>query len=192
MGIFRRSTIFHAEDALPDPEDLKLRFRRRVLLITLLAFLGVLGAPVVRDLQPYLRGRSEARRFALAMLEARTLAASSRMPVGLELGKDGQSWLRKAYQTADNCEKEAPAPVSLMASEGISWKLQAQQENGEAFSGTRLCWHPQKGLLLHTVPLANAKLLVSLAGKDETGAELSLAQLLVTKGGAEMETIAHQ
>lgn len=191
MGLFRRNTIFHAEDALPDPEELKLRFRRRVLLVTLLAFLGVLGAPVARDLQPYLRGRAEARRFANAMLTARTIASASRMPVALELGKDGQTWQRKLYLATDDCEREAPGPVASVHGEGITWKLQAQQENGEAVIGQKLCWHPSKGLLLNTVALANAKLLVSLAGKDEAGAEMTLARLLVTEGGAEMETIPH-
>lgn len=191
MGLFRRSTIFHTEDALPDPEELKLRFRRRVLLVTLVVFLGVLGAPVARELQPYLRGRAEARRFANAMLEARTIASASRMPVALELAKDGLSWQRRAYLATDGCEREAPGPVASVPVEGIAWKLQAQQENGESVGGNKLCWHPAKGLLLNTVPLAKAKLLISLAGKDEAGAELTLAHLLVTEGGAEMETIPH-
>lgn len=190
MGLFRRNTIFHAEDALPDPEEIKLRFRRRVLLITLLAFLGVLGAPVVRELQPFLRGRAEARRFAETMQEARWLAAVSRMPVGLELARDGQSWLRRTYLSAESCEREAPGPAVSIPAGGVAWKLQAQKDSGEAVTGSRLCWHPARGLLLNTVPLADAKLLVSLSGRDEAGAELALAQVLVTQGGAEMDTIS--
>ncbi len=190
MGLFRRSTIFHAEDALPDPEELKLRFRRRVLLVTLAVFLGVLGAPVVRELQPYLKGRSEARQFARALMEARTLAAVSRMPVALELTQGGHAWQRKVFLNADGCEREAPGPVIPFSSEGLVWKLQAQLENGESLSGYKLCWHPSKGLLLNTVPLATANLLVSVLGRNEMGAESVLAHLLVTQGGAEIETIS--
>lgn len=191
MGLFRRNTIFHAEDALPDPEEIKLRFRRRVLLVTLATFLGVLGMPVVREIQPFLRGRAEAGRFVRAMLEARTLAAMSRRPVSLELGKDGQGWQRKVHLSTETCDREAPGPVITLPAEGIVWKLQAQQESGEVVSGQKLCWHPANGLLLNTVPLANAKLLVSLTGRNEAGTEATLAQLLVTRGGAEVETIAH-
>jgi hypothetical protein len=191
MGLFRRSTIFHVEESIPDPEELKLRFRRRVLMLTVLGFLIVLGTPVARDLRPYLRGRAEARRFAEKMLEARTLAAASRMPVSLELSGSGQEWKRKIYAPTDACEKEAAGPEAVMSTAGVAWKLKAEQENGEALSGHKLCWHPRRGLLLNTVPLANAKLLVSLQSKEEGGPTEDLAYLLVTQGGAEMQTISH-
>jgi hypothetical protein len=192
MALFRRNTIFHVEESLPDPEELKLRFRRRVLLITVCGFLAVLGAPVVRDLRPYLNGRVEARHFAESMLEARTLASKSRMPVALEIDSGGQGWKRKFYAPSEGCEKEATGPVASFSTAGVAWKLKAEKENGESVSGHKLCWHPGKGLLLDTVPLANAKLLVSLAGEvTEGGAPQDLAYVLVTLGGAELQTISH-
>ncbi len=192
MSLFRRNTIFHVEESLPDPEELKLRFRRRVLLITLAGFLTVLGAPVVRELRPFLQSRVEARRFAESMLEARTLAAVSRVPVALELDPDGQTWKRKFYTPSESCENEAAGPVATLPVSGLGWKLKAEQGNGESITGTRLCWHPRKGLLLNTVPLANAKLLVSLTAEVLEGAgHRDLAYLLVTQGGAELQTISH-
>lgn len=122
MGLFRRTTIFHVEESLPDPEELKLRFRRRVLLVTFFAFLIVLGAPVVRELRPFLSGRVEARRFAERMLEARTLASVSRAPVSLEISADGQAWKRKTYLPADGCEKEATGPAVGAATPGLPGK----------------------------------------------------------------------
>lgn len=192
MGLFRRNTIFHVEESLPDPEELKLRFRRRVLLLTVCGFLTVLGAPVVRDLRPYLHGRVEARRFAESMLEARTLASKARVPVALEVDSTGQIWKRKFYAPSQGCEKETTGPVGVLPVSGVSWKLKAEQENGESVTGHKLCWHPGKGLLLDTVPLANAKLLVSLASEvTEGGGPQDLAYVLVTLGGAELQTISH-
>ncbi len=192
MSLFRRNTIFHVEESLPDPEELKLRFRRRVLLVTLCGFLAVLGTPVVRELRPHLQARVEARRFAENMLEARTLAAHSRMPVALELDAAGQSWKRKIYAPSEHCEKEIAGPVHSLPASGLGWQLKAEQENGESVTGHKLCWHPGKGLLLDTVPLANAKLLVSLAAEITEGSGVqNLAYVLVTQGGAELQTISH-
>jgi|GEM_PF-5198950 len=192
MGLFRRNTIFHVEESLPDPEELKLRFRRRVLMLTVCGFLAVLGAPVVRELRPYLHGRVEARRFAESMLEARTLASKARVPVSLEIDPGGQTWKRKFYAPSSGCEKETAGPVAALPASGVIWKLKAEQENGESVTGHKLCWHPDKGLLLDTVPLANAKLLVSLAGEtSEGGPAQDLAYVLVTLGGAELQTISH-
>ncbi|MGZ3704429.1 MAG: hypothetical protein ACXWP1_00290, partial [Bdellovibrionota bacterium] len=92
MSLFRRNTIFHVEETIPDPEELKLRFRRRILLCALTGFIAVLGAPVARDLHQNLNARAEARRFAEHMLTARTLAAESRVPVALDLRAVTQGW----------------------------------------------------------------------------------------------------
>lgn len=70
--------------------------------------------------------------------------------------------------------------------------MKAEQENGESITGHKLCWHPGKGLLLDTVPLSNAKLLLSLALKEEGNpVSQDLAFILVTQGGAELQTISH-
>lgn len=192
MSIFRRNTIFHVEETIPDPEELKLRFRRRILLCASVGFIAVLGAPVARDLRPNLHARAEARRFAERMLSARTVASEARMPVGFELGADKQSWLQVNYANGEGCTSETSGPPSHFAADGFSWKLQAQQENGTALTGHKLCWHPGKGLLLDSVPLDAGKLLVTLMGPgEEGGAEQDLASILVTQGGAELQTISY-
>jgi hypothetical protein len=192
MSLFRRSTIFHIEETLPDPEELKLRFRRRVLLTATLGFLAVLGAPVARDLRPNLNARAEARRFAERMLEARTLAAESRVPVGLEIHGDRRGWSQLFYAAGETCTSEAPGPHASYNTEGVLWKLKAEQENGTAVTGQKLCWHPGRGLLLDSIPLEKGKLLVTLSASLEEGApEQELASVLVTQGGAELQTISY-
>jgi hypothetical protein len=192
MSLFRRNTIFHVEETLPDPEELKLRFRRRVLLCATLGFLLVLGAPVARDLRPNLRARAEARRFAERMIRARTLAAEARVPVGLELSNDRKDWDQKLFAYGDSCGNESPSPKEHLSAEGVVWKLQAQQDNGTSMSGHLLCWHPGRGLLLDSTPLDQGKLLVTLSLAPEEGQpEQEMASVLVTQGGAELQTISY-
>jgi len=190
MALFRKSTIFHVEETLPDPEELKLRFRRRILLCAVLGFLLVLGAPVARDLRSTLRGRAEARRFAEEMLEARTISAISRMPVSLQISADRQGWRRHFHISGEACGAEAPGPSAVVPTVGARWKLQAQQEDGSAVTGSTLCWHPSKGLLLDSLPLGEGKLLVSLASNEDGAQEKELAAVLITQGGAELQTIS--
>lgn len=193
MSLFRRSTIFHVEETLPDPEELKLRFRRRVLLCATAGFLAVLGAPVARDLKTNLHARAEARRFAERLLEARSLAAASRAPVALEMSADHQTWKETFYVAGEACVTEAPGPHVQFSGDGMRWKMKAQQANGTTVTGSKLCWHPGKGLLLDAQPLEQeGKLLVSLSASPEEGLpEQELASVLVTQGGAELQTISY-
>jgi hypothetical protein len=192
MSLFRRNTIFHVEESIPDPEEIRVRRHRRILFCAVIWFVTLLGVPMAHELRPNIHARAEARRFAERMLQARTLASEARAPVGFELGADKQSWLQVNYLAGDTCTNEASGPHSPFSSEGISWKLQAQQENGNPLTGHRLCWHPGRGLLLDSVPLENGKLLVTLSGAPEEGApEQVLASVLVTQGGAEMQTISY-
>jgi hypothetical protein len=192
MALFRRNTIFHVEETLPDPEELKLRFRRRVLLAATAGFLLVLGAPVARDLKANLHARAEARRFAERLLEARMLAAVSRVPVALEVSSDRQGWNEIFYANGDTCGVEAPGPRATLPTEGVVWKIQAQQDSGAPVSGRRLCWHPRRGLLLDSTPLDQGKVLVSLGMiPEEGGPEQEKASILVTQGGAELQTISY-
>ena len=172
-------------------EELKLRFRRRILGFAFLAFMIVLGAPVARDLRATLHARAEARRFTEQLIEARTLASAMRSPVALELGADSQNWKRVFYAASESCGLESPGPVAPIPSEGVIWKLQAQQEGAGSVPGRKLCWHPSRGLLLDSVPVDQGKLLISLASVEESGAQKDLAFVLVTHGGAELQTISY-
>jgi len=189
MSIFRRKTIFHAEDALPDPEELKLRFRRRVLLLTFVGFLAVLSIPVARDLQPDLVARSQTRRFADRILEARTLASVGRAPVSLELAKDNRTWTRVFHARDTDCASPASAPEESWNSQ-VAWKLQVQKSSGETLSGRSLCLHPSEGLLLDSVPVAAGKLLITAFTEPETGLAKESAYLILSEFGADLQMLS--
>jgi hypothetical protein len=190
MGLLRKRTIFHVEESLPDPEEIKLRFRRRSLAVTLFGFLLVLGTPVARDLHHSLHARAEARRFAEHALEARTQAAISRAPVGLEITADGHGWKKTLYPAGEDCKAANPIPATDLPTDGINWKIQAQGEGGQSLSGHSLCWHPRRGLLLDSIPLGEGELLVTLSAQQENAPESGQAFVLMTHGGAELQTIS--
>ena len=192
MPLFRRDTIFHTEEALPDPEDLKLRFRRRTLLCALLGFLLVLGVPVARELRASLKARSSIRHFVEQMLEWRTQAALARSPLLLELSADRQTWTVTPHLPGNECKAEAPGPAFPYSIQGAFWKIQARLENGEAIAGKKLCWSPRDGLFLDSTPLAGGNLLITLSAPREEGtAEQDLASALITQSGAEFQILTY-
>ena len=187
MPLFRRKTLFHVEETLPDPEELKLRFRRRVLILTFLGFLVVLAIPVARDLRSDLATRKGARLFAETILETRMLAAGSRSPISLELESDSKSWRRVFHtQGGNDCASGAIGPDQYFPSE-ISWKLQVQKEGGETFGGRILCLHPTHGILLDSVPVENGKLLVTAQRADLKES----AYLLISAFGSDLQMVSH-
>lgn len=187
MPLFRRKTLFHVEETLPDPEELKLRFRRRVLILTFLGFLAVLAIPVARDMRSDLATRKGARLFAEKILETRLLAANSRNPISLELEPDSKSWRRVFHARGGNdCAVGSIGPDEHWPSE-ISWKLQVQKEGGETFGGRVLCLHPTLGILLDSVPVENGKLLVTALRGDLKDS----AYLLISAFGSDLQMISH-
>ncbi len=195
MSLFRRRTIFHAEESLPDPEELKLRFRRRVLLFAALGFVLVLGIPVARDLQAELHARAQTRMFAKQIMDTRAMAASGRAPISLRLQDDNKSWLAVFHaQGGENCDSESTGPGLAWSTTDVWWKLQVQQENGETLAGRQICFHPTKGLLLDSSPIANGKLLVTAQPvelAEEGRPALRPAYLLVGQYGAEIQMVTH-
>lgn len=185
MPFFRRKTLFHVEETLPDPEELKLRFRRRVLILTFIGFVAVLAIPVARDLRPDLATRKGAREFAEKLLETRVLAAQSRAPIALELAEDGKSWKRVFHGVGQDCASHVAGPEEIWPSD-ISWKLQVQKEGGETYGGKALCLHPTLGLLLDSVPVENGKLLVTALRDDQKES----AYLLISAFGADLQMIS--
>jgi hypothetical protein len=191
MRIFRPRTIFHVEDSLPDPEELKLRFRRRILLLTLLGFLIVLTIPVFRDLRGNLEARSEARKFGEWLLEARTQAAVGRIPISIDFDPAARSWMRTRHVPGESCGAEALGPKEIRASGAISWKLQVQQETGETLPAKQICLHPLRGLILDGVPMKEAKLLITATPEQEPGeTESNPAYLLITEAGADVQVLS--
>ncbi|RZA08998.1 MAG: hypothetical protein EOP11_03080 [Proteobacteria bacterium] len=187
--MFRRKTIFHAEEAMPDPEDIKLRFRRRVLLLTFLGFLTVLAIPEARELKADLEARAETRRLAERILETRTLAALTRQPVSIRLADDNHSWAREYHPAGTDCVGVASGARTEWKTDAVAWKLQVQKPGGETVSGRVLCLHPQAGLELDSLPIAEGKLLITASRTFDETSQKEAAYLFVSQYGADLQTL---
>lgn len=170
MGIFRKKTIFHVEESMPDPEELKIRFRRRILLITILGFFIILGVPVIHALKPELRLRNETRILAEKIMEARLYSMQSRSPISLQLEADNQTWKRTFHlPDASNCLSESTGPAEQLEPQGINWNIRLRKENGEELAGRTLCLHPLHGLMLDSTALDNGVIFLTATTHTESG-----------------------
>jgi hypothetical protein len=188
LRFFRRNTIFHAETSTPDSEELKVRFRRRVLALTFLGFLVILGLPVIRALNPDLAARSSARILAQVFVETRALASLSRTPVSLTLLADGKTWERRFHLNGDNCQGLVEGPEQVFTFENF-WKIQMQVSSGEAKLGEQICVHPRRGILLGDVALENGTLLIAA---NQTTEDFSASYLLFSEFGADVQIVSNR
>jgi len=188
--IFRRKrTIFHVEESLPDPEEIKLRFRRRIMLLSFLGAIGILSIPVLKDLEDSLRIKQELRKLSDYILESKKLAARTRRPVLLTLSEEGRNWSRFQSLKSDSCEvdKRGNAPESLQTN--FSWSLNLKSQAGESVQSTSLCFHPILGALIGNIVLGDSQLLLSARTGDPSAQSESYkaAYLLISRSGDEIQ-----
>ncbi len=188
LRFFRKNTIFHAERANPDAEELKIRFRRRVLGLTFLGFLLILGVPVVRSIQLDLSARNNARLLAQVFVDSRSLAALSRSPVSLALSTDGKTWERRFHLPGEDCSQLAEGPSQLFLFDN-AWKVQMKTSSGESKQGQLICLHPQKGVLLEGEPLQSGALLIATKWDGE---EFNPSYLLFSEFGSEVQLVSNR
>jgi hypothetical protein len=188
MALFRRNTIFHVERSSPDAEDLKLRFRRRVLGLTFFGFLVILGLPVFRDLSTDLVTRNNSRILAEKFIESRAMATSARTPISLTLSADGKSWERNFHLDADDCSRPMEGPNEIWGFEN-HWKIQMKVSNGETKIGTQICLHPRRGILFDNSSLDTGTLLIAA---NHSGEETSLSSsyLLFSEYGSDLQIVS--
>jgi hypothetical protein len=185
--IFRKRVLFRVEETLPDPEEQKWTFRRRILLIALLVAIGILGVPVYEDRAPHLRTLKEARTLAGTILETRLYSMQHRVAVSLHLDStDRRSWTRVFHSGAE-CTDIDTIPKQKFILQHSVWRIQPIAESSEATKEVHsLCFHPWKGLLIDGIAVENAR--VAVQGYPEEDIETQrtdrVAQLLLEQNGA--------
>lgn len=190
MFFWRKKTLFHVEESLPDPEEVKFRFRRRILGLTFLGAVSILAIPIFHTLQADLATQKDLRLFASLLMDTKLLSARTRSPVSLELSADGSAWKRSVH--SGDCHSKVTTESETWPFE-LRWKLQLKTETGELVTGTTLCVHPLKGVELNDSPIGGGQLLVSAAQitNEATEAEPSkgVAYVLVSEFGADVQIL---
>lgn len=135
--------MFRADPEAPEPEELKRRFRARVMRLTLLGCVVLLAIPVTRDRIPAIESARAARLFAEFAAESEYLVALNRAPVLLTLDKSAQTWKRLLLPAgAKDCShaEESHTPAQSMEFPAFRWEI---------LSGTKhlnsICFHPLTG-----------------------------------------------
>lgn len=187
MRLFRKKTIFHVDEALPDPEEIKWRFRRRIFFSTCIGVALLLGIPVFRDIRPYLQAKQEARKLASLLYDTRLLAARNRTAMLLELVDESKNlWRRSA--ASSGCAERLPGVSEEFSFPKALWQISAQEAGSkEVHSASALCFDPLKGLFADKTPLQeNGRLLISARPEDGSPSDPKNPKLLLTNFGAEL------
>jgi len=172
MFFLRNKVLFRAEKELPDPEVLKLRFRRRVVLLTMLGAFYLLSIPVLREQIPALETHKNARKFTELLQNTRYLAASMRRPLVLTMEKtESKNWTRATKASYKDCSQEASGPLEIFPPMPVEWKIIYLAENGRQGIDERevkeICFHPIYGVYVNGEPLNNGLLQVLIQPQED-------------------------
>lgn len=175
MGLFRNKVLFRAERELPDPEELTLRFRRRVVVLTSIGALCLLSIPVLRDQIPALDAHRSARKLAEILLDSRVLASQTRSPVLLTVtSSPTRAWIRSVRGATKDCTQEAPGPKEQFPSDPVEWRLSYLAENAVPGSAEKevheICFHPYEGLYVNHELLKEGQLQVLVRPEEDISA----------------------
>ena len=197
MFRWRDRAIFRAPEATLDPDELKLRFRRRTVHGCLLVGILALAYPVLREKRAEFRTDRQARRMSQALLGARARASLTRSPVGVELVEQG-AWQVFEYPGSPDCSRSASArlPRDTIVTHDMSWRLlflESADTSGVGTDISEICFHPAQGILVNAQPLSGGWLYLLVAGgaaapaiASEPGNSGQVRQLVLTNSGSDL------
>ena len=164
MKIFQRKTIFHTERIAPSLEELKFRFRKRVMLFSFLGFIALMGFPVTKSLIPELFAYLDLNHLTLELLKTRSLAIQSRTPYLMELNSAGTEWSISPRQGL-RCEESSYGPHQIWKISRTVWGLERRFE-GQWKEAKKICIHPSEGIFIDSTPMGEEE--IHLSGTAET------------------------
>lgn len=168
---WRRKVMFRVDPERPEPEELKRRFRKRLLKSAFIVAITLLGIPVFRDRLPAMASARLVREFAEWLGDSQTLAASFRAPVMIRFDAQSGTWQRWFFaSTASDCrspETSAIYPAEYFSPEENQPAIWTASWLGKNIQ--TLCYHPQTGWSIESTALVAQPILIS-ASPQEDGA----------------------
>lgn len=191
IHFFRQRAIFRASRAPLDPDEERIRFRRRLVLFAFLIALCLLAIPVIKAELPRYQSDLQARILVRELYAARLLAAESRMPVGFRAEEAGR-WSIIQHTSQQNCEDSSPGAVLrtgvLQSSHLRSLYLAAGDQSGVGTPLGAFCFHPYKGVMVGNKALDQGWLymIVVADGDFQQGRFDRARQVVLTNHGHEL------
>lgn len=179
----RKKTIFHVEETLPDPEEVKFRFRRRIMAFSFFGAIGILAVPVLKEMEATFHLKREIREVSEYLLESKKIAIQNRKPVLLELSAEGKSWKRSLSSKEGSCSISKGSEHHELATE-LVWTLNLKNSTGETVQRRELCFDPVKGILAGDAILGDSLLLLSASSAGQGGKS---AYILISRFGDEIQ-----
>ncbi|MCO5143324.1 MAG: hypothetical protein M9962_09570 [Oligoflexia bacterium] len=192
MKLFRKKTLFHVEQQITDPDEIKLRFRRKILGLTIVFALLLLSIPVFRSTSARLEARSEARKFAEWFLSSKVLSSQNRTSISMHWIKEKKIWERRIHPKDTDCRETSSSVYGpyqfLGGSNEFDWNIKLASNDQTSMESTTLCIDPKQGLVINGSQVADTPLLVAVLG-PEPESNSPLAYILLNNGGTSMDLL---
>ena len=191
---WRERAIFRVSEAPLDPDEIKIRFRRKILRAAIFVGIMILSIPLIQKKVAGFRADREIRYFARVLLQARTRASKERAPVALEIMHDRRGWNIFELPNHSDCSAMVPphskTSSHLLGIEGMFWRplfLSEKETSGIGAPVTRICFDPNHGVILDSKPLDSGWFYIVLRPQDEAAiSQNSLHQVILTRAGSEL------
>jgi hypothetical protein len=186
---FRKRTIFHIEDNAPEEEELRKRFRRRVLFLGLIFFLTLTAAPMVTSMVVDFQAMSEIRKVAQMIQRVREVSMTERVAVQVEWLPERQEWGLYRTASGESCAVARKGPPEPFSNSGIQWKFRLKLVSGEAVEGKTICFDPKAGLALDGYAVEKGTLLLTAALQQQPSMEAGY--ILLGDYGSEVQLLTN-
>ncbi len=168
---FRNYSMFRQSNAPQDPEDIKLRFRRWVVIASFLIVLLILAVPVFRFRGPAFAALSNARALVRLIIDVRQGAGHNRKEAGILLvGTD--HWEQFTLKDGSDCVLKGKRlkPKRSIHQEATAWRalfLPEYASDGIGRDVQFVCFHPQHGVVADGEPIADGWLYLLVSPKED-------------------------
>lgn len=170
----RGKSIFHLDNKPVEPEDKKLRVRRRILILACVVALIFLTIPVLNRQEKVLKASELSHEVVRFLIESRTIASINRSTVRLNIGSE----IARTVLVGDvDCSiKNSNTPKQFLAFENNLVKVLLGNKDGtDAREISAFCFHPSKGLTIENNPIEKSLLL--LIGPETAFANNTFAEI---------------
>lgn len=171
LPFFRNQSIFHQSETPLDPEDIKLRFRRWMVIFSFLVALVIISIPIFKYRSPAFIALANARSVVELIIDARKLAGQTRSDTGIRLIGQGR-WEQFALASDADCmlnKKEANPRRSLVQTR-TAWRilfLPKYAGDGIGRDVQFICFNPQHGVVVDGEPIADGWLYFLVSPKED-------------------------
>ncbi len=166
----RRQNIFHKSEIPQDPEEIKLRFRRWMVVFSIFVALIITAIPIFKYRKPAFRSLADARIVANFLMETRANSNLKRSSTGLQLIGDNR-WQQVQPSKNDCILNPSDRPEADLIQSNSAWRilfLPKYANDGIGRDVKYICFHPEQGVVADGEPIAEGWLYFLVSPVEDT------------------------